>query len=238
VRLGVAEGTPLIPPFVGTAVGGWVFVALTALLAWATLASTRWRTLVLEGFTQARHYWGVHAFTNALLYGIFALGSVAAFTAPSLAKEFQEYLSTSLSSSGIGEALKGGVASAAFGITLNNLRAGIFLMSFLPGSLFAVPAYILSVSLFSVYGLTLSPAVVPLTSWWLHLPTILIELQAYIFITASAGVMLYRIVRERTGFGQAWIGYAKVLPTAVLILVVGAWYEAFELLVLIPAMTR
>ena len=238
VRLGAAGTVSLIPPGVGTPVGGWVFVALTALLAWATLANTRWRTWVLEGFAQARRYWGVHAVTNALLYGTFALFSLAAFAAPGLVAELQEYLSTALASSGIGEALKGGVASAAFGITLNNLRAGILLTSFLPGSLFALPAYVINFFAFSFYGLTLSPAAVPLAQWLFHLPTILIELQAYIFITSSAGVMVYRILRERVGFGQAWLEYARVLPVALLFLVVGAWYEAFEILVLIPTFAR
>jgi hypothetical protein len=63
-------------------------------------------------------------------------------------------------------------------------------------------------------------------------------MQSYIYIIAASGIMLSRIVRSRMSFGAAWRDYAKSLPVAITILVVAAWYEAFEILVLFPLFLR
>jgi hypothetical protein len=232
VRIG--EGSDLIPDFVKTDWGAWLFAALSALLLWASIAKTAWRTVLEQNVQLAKTYKWIFIGTYVTMFGLFALGTLAGIANPEITKAIGEFLSTVLSANGVAELTQTNVASAAFGITWNNLRSGIFLTSYVPGSLFAVPAYLIGLFQYPFYGLALAPVgTLPLGAWLLHIPTILIELGAYIFIVASSGVMLYRIVKK-TPLAVAFLDYTRCLPFAIAFLVLGAWYEAFEIIVLIP----
>jgi hypothetical protein len=226
----------LTPDFVSKPVGKWVFLALTALLAYATIAPTIWRTWIVQGLRLAKVHKRTFILTNILLYGVYLLGTMLGFVYPDLVQAVGEALGGALSRSGIGDTLKAGVVNAAFGIALNNARAGILLGSFLPGSFFAVPAYLFDMAQFFIYGFALAPVSNSAAFWW-HVPTIILELQAYIFVTASAGAFLVRIFRKET-FAQSFQSYLKCLPFALTLLVIAAWYEAFEIMVLIPTFVK
>jgi hypothetical protein len=234
----VAPDVSLIPNEVYSTLGGWVFVLLTALLAYAVLAQTIWRRWMLESWAITREFLSVYVGTNIALYGLFVLGSLFGASFPITVGVLREIVSGALSQGGLEGLRDASVPSAAFAITLNNLRAGILISSFIPGSLFAVPAYLLSFSTFVFYGVALSPVGLPPVAFALHIPTIIVEMQAYIYVVASSGVMLARIVRSKVSFGLAWRDYAKGLTVAITILVLAAWYEAFEIMVLIPFFSR
>jgi hypothetical protein len=234
----VATDTTLIPTEVYSTLGGWVFVLLTALLAYAVLAQTIWRRWMLESWAITRAFFGVYIGTNAALYGLFILGSLFGAAYPITVNVLREIVSGALAQGGLEGLRDASVPSAAFAITVNNLRAGILISSFIPGSLFAVPAYLISLSTFIFYGVALSPVGLPAATFALHIPTIIIEMQAYIYVVAASGVMLTRIVREKLSYGLAWRDYAKGLTIAITILVLAAWYEAFEIMVLIPLFSR
>jgi hypothetical protein len=234
----IATDTSLIPSEVYSTLGGWVFVLLTALLAYAVLAQTIWRRFMLESWAITRAFFGVYIGTNVVLYGLFVLGSLFGASFPITVGVLREIVSGALSQGGLEGLRDASVPSAAFAITVNNLRAGILISSFIPGSLFAVPAYLLSFSTFIFYGVALSPVGLPPVAFALHIPTIIIEMQAYIYVVAASGVMLARIVRSKVSFGLAWRDYAKGLTIAITILVIAAWYEAFEIMVLIPFFSR
>jgi hypothetical protein len=230
--------TSSIPEFVKTDWGGWLFAALSALLLYACIAPTFWRRALENSVQTVKTYPRVFIVANLLLYGMYAIGTIGGLANPALVKTLTEFFSAVLTSSGIAELTQSSVASAAFGITWNNLRAGILFSTFIPGSFFAIPAYLLGSLQFWFYGIALAPVgSTPLGAWLLHVPTILIELQAYIFVIASSGVMLVQIL-NKTPFGVAWRNYLRCLPLAISILVLGAWYEAFEIIVLIPALVR
>lgn len=227
-----------IPEFVTAPWGGWLFAALSSLLLYACIAPTFWRKSIENSVKTVRANPRVFIIANVLLYGMYAFGTLGGLSNPALTKTIAEFFSAVLSSSGIAALTESSVASAAFGITLNNLRAGILFSSFIPGSFFAVPAYVLGGLQFWFYGIALAPVgALPITAWLLHVPTIIIELQAYIFVIASSGLMLVRIFK-RTPFTVAWREYAACLPLAISILMLGAWYEAFEIIVLIPAVLK
>jgi hypothetical protein len=228
----------LIPREIFTNLGGWLFVALTALLAYAVLGQTRWRRWMLESWAVTRTFFGVYVGTNIALYGLFALGSLVGAALPLTVNVLREIVSGALSTGGLEGLRDSSVPSAAFAITLNNLRAGILFTSFIPGSFFAIPAYLIALWMFPFYGIALSPVGLPPAAFALHIPTIIIEMQSYIYIIAASGIMLTRIIRSRMSFGAAWRDYAKALPVAITILVVAAWYEAFEILVLFPLFLR
>jgi hypothetical protein len=236
VRLG--SSTNLIPDFVKTDWGAWLFAALSALLLWASIAKTAWRMLLEQNIGLVKTYKWVFIGTYTALFGLFALGTLVGIANPDITKAIGEFLSTVLSANGVAELTQTNVASAAFGITWNNLRSGIFLTSYVPGSLFAVPAYLIALFQYPFYGLALAPVgSLPFAAWLLHIPTILIELGAYIFIVASSGVMLFRIIKK-TPLAVAFLDYTRCLPFAIAFLVLGAWYEAFEIIVLIPMVLR
>jgi hypothetical protein len=228
--------TSLTPDFVSQPVGMWMFLALTALLAYATIAPTIWRTWMVQGLRLAIVHKRTFILTNILLYGVYLLGTVLGFAYPDLVQAVGEALGGALSRSGIGETLKAGVVNAAFGIALNNARAGILFGSFLPGSFFAIPAYLFDTAQFFVYGFALAP-VANVSAFWWHVPTIVLELQAYIFVTASAGAFLVRIFRKES-YAKSFQTYLKCLPFAFTLLIIAAWYEAFEIMVLIPRFVR
>jgi hypothetical protein len=236
VRIG--EDGNLIPDFVKTDWGGWLFAALSALLLWASIAKTAWRTVLEQNVQVVKTHKWIFIGTYAVMFGLFALGTLAGIANPDITKAIGEFLSTVLSANGVAELTQTNVASAAFGITWNNLRSGIFLTSYVPGSLFAVPAYLIGLFQYPFYGLALAPVgTLPLGAWLLHIPTILIELGAYLFIVASSGVMLYRIVKK-TPLAVAFLEYTRCLPFAIAFLILGAWYEAFEIIVLIPMVIK
>ena len=226
----------LIPSEVFTPVGAWIFVALTALLAWAVVAPTIWRTWIRESLIVTRANLGVYLGTNIVLYGLFVIGAIAGFSQPKFVELFQEFAAGALSQGGLEKLATNGVASGAFGITLNNLRAGVAI-AFITGFLFAVPAYIMFFAQTLFYGFVLSPVGLSGTSFLLHIPTIIIEFAAYFYVVAASGIMLARIVK-RIPYAMAVRDYVKCLPVAVTVLVIAAWYESFEVLVLIPFLSK
>jgi hypothetical protein len=226
----------LIPGEVFTPVGAWIFVALTALLAWAVITPTIWRTWIRESLIITRANLGVYLGTNIVLYGLFVIGAIAGFSQPKFVELFQEFAAGALSQGGLEKLATNGVASGAFGITLNNLRAGVAI-AFITGFLFAVPAYIMFFAQTVFYGFVLSPVGLSGTSFLLHIPTIIVEFAAYFYVVAASGIMLARII-NRIPYAMAVRDYAKCLPVAVTALVIVAWYESFEVLVLIPFLTK
>ena len=228
--------TSLTPDFVSQDSGKWIFLAFTALLAYVSIAPTIWRKWLSQGLRLAVVHKRTFILTNVLLYGVYLLGTILGFSYPDLVKTLGEFLGGALGRSGIGNAINAGVINAAFAIALNNARAGILFGSFLPGSFFAVPAYLFDMFQFFIYGFALSP-ITDLARFWWHVPTIILELQAYIFVTASSGAFLVRIFRKQS-FVLSFQSYLKCLPFALTLLVVAAWYEAIEILVLIPTFAK
>jgi hypothetical protein len=226
----------LIPSEVFTPVGAWIFVALTALLAWAVVTPTIWRTWIRESLIITRANIGVYLGTNIVLYGLFVVGAIAGFSQPKFVELFQEFAAGALSQGGLEKLATNGVASGAFGITLNNLRAGVAI-AFISGFLFAVPAYLVFLGQTVFYGFVLSPVGLSGNSFLLHIPTIIIEFAAYFYVVAASGIMLARIL-NRIPYAMAVRDYVKCLPVAVTILVIAAWYESFEVLVLIPMLSK
>lgn len=233
VRLG--SGEPAIPPWVSSPSGAWAFVAITAGLALASFTPTFWRRWLLDGLALARQHRRLVVWTNLALYGAFALGAAVGASSPRLVRFLQETVATVLGQGGIAGALDGGVVAAAFGFAYYNFSFGAFWTSFVPGALAAVLAYLVNFSRFAVLGVALGPGSVPLGLFVLHLPTIVIELQGYILVTAFAGILAARVIRGGLAtIPVAFRDYLLCLPWALLFLVVAAWYEAWSLLWLAP----
>ncbi|MBB6099794.1 hypothetical protein HNR42_003252 [Deinobacterium chartae] len=232
VRL-VANGTAL-PRFLFGPIPAVLFVAATLALLYGLIRPTRWREWVRRGWEAARTPLWLYITLNVLLYGAFALGMLFSYGDREIGAALREYTAGGLSSTGIGELVQGGVIPAALGISYWNFLSGAVLTTYLPGLLFGFPALLINLGRFFVLGIALSPALgseLPAAAFWLHVPTIIVELQAYIAVTCAAVAMVFKISRRGLAVFR---DYVYVLPLALTILVLAAWYEAFELLVLIP----
>ncbi len=230
VRLPAAS--PSLPTWLRSPAAVVVFALASLLLVAACFRPNAYHTWLRRALGIAREQRALFIVFNVLLYGTFALGCVVGATLPAFSKEFGQLLGGSLSTTGI-QGFQTNVPTFATGIAVWNFVSGVVTTSFIPGLFLGVPALLVNFPRLLVTGLALAPgASVPGAMFALHLPTILIELQAYIFVTASAVAWLVRWAR--IGFVRAWRDFAYSLAPALLLIVIGAWYEAFEIIVLVP----
>ncbi|GEM47471.1 hypothetical protein [Deinococcus cellulosilyticus] len=223
-----------IPSWLKAPVFSWIFTALTVVILIGLLVPSPIRRGFVHAWKVAlsRPYRGWFWGTQILLYGSFILGISIAYQDREFARELQLYLNSTLSSTGIQQFMTGGVLGLATAITLWNFVSGTFLTTFLPGLFLGFPAVIFNLFRFTILGIGLSPALIPTSHFIPHIPVIVLELQAYIFVASFAVVTTVRIFRE--GFGKAVKDYPLALLVAFVFLLLGNWYEAIELLYLVP----
>ena len=183
-----------------------------------------------EGVGYLREHPGVTIFSLIFFYGSFIAGYATGTTLPQVCSEvLQNYLTQSLEGLGILEAVTSqNTPRLATAIFFQNFTFGAFATTFIPASLLAVPAYLFNGPRLFFLALIIGDAGVG-SAFGATLSIILyiVELLAYALVAAGGGMMLMTLIRE--GFGGVGKGYRKLLmmlPLAMLILVVGAWYEA------------
>ena len=130
----------------------------------------------------------------------------------------------------------------AAGITfLINFGQGTFLVLTLPSLLPIAGGFIINAFRNEMLGIGLSPTTLIFgQSKLLHLPTILLELQAYLLAAYLSVLLLVGLIKPaRFGYesrGEAYKNLAidqfRILPLIAVILLVAALYEAIELLIL------
>jgi hypothetical protein len=99
--------------------------------------------------------------------------------------------------------------------------------------LFAVPAYFLNAIRFYVIGIPFGyQGFGSFFEVVLALILFVVELMAYVLITAGGGMFLITLIRQGfKGLNLAFRKLAMMLPIAMLLLVIGAWYEALVIAV-------
>ncbi|CAN5600277.1 hypothetical protein BH24DEI1_BH24DEI1_05550 [soil metagenome] len=223
---------PRLPDFFAGPAAGWAFVLFTALLLYLSFTPSFLRRWLERGLAVIREHRRLVVATVALLYGVFFLGMLTGTALPAECEAaLVGIIDSSLQTIGVAEiAQTGDVAGLAGAITYWNFTMGTLFTTLLPAYLFALPAYLLNTARFYTlgipFGFNLDPALLLLQS-----PVILLELLAYILVTAGGGMFLVTLIRK--GFGGYREGLAKLLltlPLALLLLVAGAWYEAFLVL--------
>ena len=167
--------------------------------------------------------------TQLGLYGVFALGALSAYSAPELARLFQELVGETIAQIGLERAVRAGPLALAATIFYWNLTRGLMLTTALPAMLFGVPALLLNAVRYFALGFALSPAVVPLDRFLLHLPVIVLELGAY-NTAVFGGLALLGEVLAGCGYRQGLRVLALSLIPATVLLFFAALYEAFEVM--------
>lgn len=237
VRAGEAKSVSWLPsggllPWWITSPVMWILFGLVSLL-WiagirrAGLLRDWWR----EGWELVREYWRWYLGLNVLLYGLFGLGMVTAYSYPGIAKLMQDLIAETLNQIGIGGTGPLNPWELALTIFFWNFSRGLLATTALPGMLFGFPALLVNLLRNFVVGFALSPALVPGGNLLAHLPTIVIELQGYILGTFGAMVLLFKLLR-----GARYRDGVKALTRTVYLgaffLMVAAWYEAFAIVLL------
>lgn len=229
-----------LPAFMRTEVAGWVFIALTAYLIYLLARPSWYRRLLRQGWLVLRAHRGVVIAAVVLLYGAYGLGSWMGASVPECQAAVATIVGGGLSETGVVDVLEeGSVPHTAAVITYWNFLNGTIFTTLIPAFIFGIPAYLLNFFRFMFLGVALAPAdpqfMVPLL---FHLPVIIIELMAYILVTAGGGMFLMTLIREGfKGFSTAATRLLLMVPIAFLLLVIGAWYESYEILRLVPMVT-
>jgi len=221
----------LLPPWVKSPVSRWLF-AVTSLLLLFNLIQGGVGRLWRFAWSELARYRRLYLYVNLLLYGLFVLGAWLAYGMPELARALQEAVGGAIETIGLDAGTRSGAAGLAWMIFYWNFTHGLLLTSFFPALLLGIPALLVNAARYYVFGFALSPAVIPPEVYALHVPTLLIELQAYILVTFGGLVLFWETFRGggyRTGL--RFLGLTLLLGT--LFLIAGAWYESFEMLYLL-----
>ncbi len=230
-RIGFVPEGGLLPAWIKNPLSWGLFVALS--LGWlvALRGNNRLARWWAEGWALVRQYRGLYIGMNIGLYGLFVLGGLVAYANPQLVKLMQEIVGGALEQIGIGGALGGGVLGLAIVIFYWNFTNGLVLTTAVPGLFLGIPALLFNAMRYFVLGFALSPVALPLANYLLHLPTIVVELQAYILGTFGGMVLMLKTLRGE-GYRSGLRALGLMVYLGAFFLLIGAWYEAFSILTL------
>ncbi|MFC3745099.1 hypothetical protein [Paenibacillus sp. GCM10012306] len=182
---------------------------------------------------------------NLLTYGLLILGLILGYFFPSIAKASVDAMasvsSLSPAQGGVMATIDSGNApTLAVIILIANLCFGALGMATLPSLLIPFSGIVIHALFAGFLGLTYAPY----EGWDVLLPhslTLLIELQAYIVLMLGAYLLgKYVLSPQANGFTSRWAGYkhglvetAWLYIPAIVLLILGAIYEGFEVVALL-----
>ncbi|MDX2003791.1 MAG: stage II sporulation protein M [Meiothermus sp.] len=227
-RAGFALEGGRLPAWTESPLAWGLFGLFSLLFVYAIFGASRVGQLWREAWALTRQYRGLYIGINVGLYGLFALGSLVAYANPRIVALMQEVVGGALEQIGIGNAFAYGVAGLATTIFYWNFTNGLILTTAVPGLLMGIPALLFNAARYFVLGFALSPVALPLAGYLVHLPTVVVELQAYIFVTFGGMVLMTKVLKGE-GYRKGLRALGLTVLVGAFFLVVGAWYEAFSL---------
>ena len=212
----------------------WLFIAFSLLIALGLVRPSPLRRWLQEGWGYIREHRRLVIGTFVFLYAMFALG---ALVGSSLPKECEtaivSVVKTAVTSVGATQAYgSGDIVRAAVTTYYQNFVVVTLSVTFTLALLFGVPAYLLSAASYFVQGIPFGLiGTASAGQLLLVLLLLLIELSSYFIVVAGGGMFLATLVRRGLGsLPQAFRKLAAMLPFAMVMLLLGAWYEAFIVL--------
>ena len=215
-----------LPAYLLTPLAGWGFVLLSLFWTLLLFQTSPFRAWLLEALALVRVHKGLYLFTNLFLYGLFALGALLAYGMPELARAMQVLFAGALETIGLEKALGQGLPVLAGVIFHWNFSQGLFLTGLVPALFLGLPVLPLNALRYFAFGFALSPALLG-GAFLLHLPTILLELQAYILVTFGGLLLLAKTARGE-GYGKGLRALLLSFYLGAYFLLLAAWYEAWE----------
>ncbi len=212
----------------------WLFIAFSLLIVLGLVRPSPLRRWLQEGWGYIREHRRLVIGTFVFLYAMFALG---ALVGSSLPKECEtaivSVVKTAVTSVGATQAYgSGDIVRAAVTTYYQNFVVVTLSVTFTLALLFGVPAYLLSAASYFVQGIPFGLiGTASAGQLVLVLVLLLIELSSYFIVVAGGGMFLATLVRRGLGsLPQAFRKLAAMLPFAMVMLLLGAWYEAFIVL--------
>lgn len=222
---------PTIPAVLQTPAAAWIFGALSLVFLYGLVRPSFFRRWLAEGWGYLREHRRLTIITIVLLYGLFGLGVFTGANLPPVcAQTVTKLVEEGVSQLGAAQAYESGNVARAAVVTLyQNFVMGAVVTSYGVAFIsFGVLAYVLNAARFLALGvpfgfLTQSDPATLLSIAIL----ILVELMAYVLVTAGGGMLLVTLIRGGlSGFRLAFRKLTMMLPIAFFLLVIGAWYEA------------
>lgn len=209
---------------------GWLFLLLSVYAAYLLTTPSFLRRWLGRGWQNIRQHRGIVLGTLIFLYSIFALG---AFTGSRLPSECSDAIlsvvNRAVATVGATDAYASGNVPRAAAVTFyQNFVIVTLSITYSLALLFGIPAYLLSILSyfaqaipFGLLGAFSGPHIV------LVLILLLLELTSYFLVVAGGGIFLATIIRKGLGgLSEAFIKLTLMLPIALVLLLIGAWYEA------------
>jgi hypothetical protein len=215
-----------LPAYLLTPLAGFGFLLLSLFWTLLLFQPTPFRAWLLEALALVRAHKGLYLFTNLFLYGLFALGALLAYGMPELARAMQVLFAGALEAIGLEKALGQGLPVLAGVIFYWNFSQGLFLTGLVPALFLGLPVLLLNALRYFAFGFALSPALMG-GAFLLHLPTLLLELQAYILVTFGGLLLLAKAARGE-GYGKGLRALLLSFYLGAYFLLLAAWYEAWE----------
>ncbi len=231
-------GTDPLRDWLSSTFGALFFTLFSALIIYLSIRKSFFRTWLTEAWGYIKEHRRTVIFTIALLYGLFGLGY---FAGTSLSQPCGDLLGNlvqqSIEQLGVADkANSGNILGLSAAIFYQNFTFGAFFTTYVPALLFGIPAYLFNGSRFFALALLFGySGLGSFLNAFLALILFLIELMAYIIVTAGGGMLLITLIKG--GFKAFRLGYRKLvmmLPVAMLLLIIGAWYET--LIILLPTL--
>jgi hypothetical protein len=216
---------------------GYIFAGFSLYILFLLLRPSSFlRRWLKEGWQVIREHRRLVIGTMLTLYMLFGLG---VFTGSQLPPEcdqsISEIINTAVSSVGATDAYdSGNVARAAVVTFYQNFVSVTLFVLFGTGLIFGVLAYLVSGLSFYVQGIPFGLLVdAGLGQLVFVLILLFLELTSYFLVVAGGGMILITVIRKGLrGFNEGVRKSALMLPFAMLMLIIGAWYEAA--LVILP----
>lgn len=213
-----------------TPIASWLFVGFSFYILFLLFTPSFLRRWLSEGWMVIGEHRRLVIATLITFYGLFFLGTVTGANLPDeCGTAILQIVETAIESVG---------ATDAYG-SLNVMRAAVvtFYQNFVVvtlsvlfgfGILFGVPAYLFGALSFYAqaipFGLIGGASLGQLFFVFILL---FLELTSYFLVIAGGGMLLVTLVREGfRSFGRGVRKLALMLPFAMILLLIGAWYEA------------
>ena len=232
-RVGFLSSSELtgVRAWLQTPAASWLFVAFTVMVVVLLMnANSGLRRWLLAGRKAIADHRRLVIGTVVALFGLFGLGVLTGSTLPdSCDVAVMEIVESAITSLGATAAYgSGDVPRAAATTFYQNFLVVTLSVTFTLSAILGVPGYLYAAASFFVQGIPfgLIGGGTPVEIVALVL-LVLLELTAYFMVVAGGGMLLATVVKG--GLGQLGAGFAKLLlmlPIAMVLLLVGAWYEA------------
>ena len=218
-----------------TKTANWLFIAFSILVFYSLVVPSFLRKWLALAWETIKEHKRIVIATMGFLSSMFILGVLTGMTLPEGCKEsIHSVLLHLVGSVGATEAYGSGNVARAATITFYQNFGSVTMMVLYGSALFfGFPAYLISMFSFYIQGIPFgllgggSPLDILVT-----LIVIVLELSAYFLVVAGGGIFLATLIKKGfKGFGEGLNKLTLMLPVALVLLLIGAWFESFMVII-------